>query len=240
MTTAYPKVSEAMRMVEDYAGQKMSPVQMRQVRETLKTAAQSADSSEARIGTMMLKKFDEFVEPLVPEFKVADKVYSRAMRGEEIKESIDIAKHGRRTAGVTAIGGEFQNRVRQGIRGDLTYPPELEAAVERAANGGAGRQLAEGVGKGAPTSIVGGGLGFGVPASVATGILGPVGGAAVGTAASGTGLLARLLANRMARGDARVAMATALNGAALPAAQTPEAVRRALMAQLLATGTAQQ
>ena len=72
LSTSYPKVSEALKMVDDYAGQKMTPEQMRQVRRTLQDAAQSADGAEARIGTQMLKRFDEFVEPMVPEFREAE------------------------------------------------------------------------------------------------------------------------------------------------------------------------
>jgi hypothetical protein len=230
-----------MKMVRSYAGQDMNPEQMQQVRRSLQAAAQSADGNEARVGTKMLREFDGYIRnPLVPEFKEGDKLYSRAMRGEEVKEAIDIARKGRRTAPNTAISNEFQNLVRKGIRGDMTYPPELEAAVAQAANGTTGRQLASGIGKAAPTGIVSGSLGFGVPASVVGNIAGPGAGLAAGGAASGVGSIAKLLADRMAKGDARSALATALNGAALPTPQTPEAVRRALLAALLATSTAQQ
>jgi hypothetical protein len=237
----YADIGHAMKMVRSYAGQDMNPEQMQQVRRSLQAAAQSADGNEARVGTKMLREFDGYIRnPLVPEFKEGDKLYSRAMRGEEVKEAIDIARKGRRTAPNTAISNEFQNLVRKGIRGDMTYPPELEAAVAQAANGTTGRQLASGIGKAAPTGIVSGSLGFGVPASVVGNIAGPGAGLAAGGAASGVGSIAKLLADRMAKGDARSALATALNGAALPTPQTPEAVRRALLAALLATSTAQQ
>jgi hypothetical protein len=231
-----------MRMIDEYAGAKMNPEQMRQVRRVIQDAAQSADGGEARIGTKMLKQFDQFVEPLVPEFKQADKLYSRAMRGSEVKEAIDIAEQGRRTPGVNAISNEFQNLTRKGIRGDLTFPPELEDAVRRAANGGMGRQIAEVIGKAAPTSVVGGGAGFGIPAATVTALTGgnAVLGTAAGTAASGAGMMARMLANRLAQGDARKALATALNGGALDDPKTPEAIKAAIAALLASTAAGQQ
>lgn len=233
----YADIGHAMKMAKSYAGQDMTPEQMQQVRKAIQSAAQSADPNEARIGTKMLREFDRSIRnPLVPEFKEGDALYARAMRGEEVNEAIQIAQRGRRTPNETAISNEFQNLVRRGIRGDLTYPPELEAAIEAAANGGTGRQIAATIGKAAPTSVVGGGVGFGVPASVVTGLAGPVAGAAAGSTASGVGLIARLLANRLARGDARTALATALNGAPLPEAQTPEAIRAAIAALLGSTG----
>jgi hypothetical protein len=228
----YPKIGHALKMAQDYASQPMGPEQMQQVRRALQAAAQSADANEARIGTKMLREFDTSIRnPLVPEFAEGDKLYSRAMRGEEIKEAIDIAQKGRRTANVNALSNEFQNLVRKGIRGDLTYPPELQAAVEQTANGTTGRQLAEGVGKLSPTGAV-----PLIGNMSAAGLAAQVGGlpaaAAVGGASTGTGLIARLLANRMARGDARAAMATALNGAPLPAPETSESVRAAIAALL--------
>lgn len=236
----YAKIGHALKMARSYAQQDMNPEQMQQVRRALQAAAQSADGNEARIGTMMLKDFDANIRnPLVPEFKEGDALWARAARGKEIKEAIDIAHKGRRSPGVNAISNEFQGLVRKGIRGDLTYPPELEAAVEKAANGSMGRQVAETIGKAAPTSVVGGGVGFGVPASVVSGVAGPVAGAAAGSAASGAGMMARLLANRMAQGDARVALATALNGAPLPEPQMSDAVKRAIAALLTSTAAAQ-
>jgi hypothetical protein len=237
----YPKIRHALDMVDEYAGLDMSPKQMQEVRKSLSAAAQSADGNEARVGTKMLKEFDKHIRnPLVPDFVEADKLHARAARGGEVKEAIDIARKGRRTAPDTAISNEFQNLVRKGIRGDMTYPPELEAAVAQAANGTTGRQIASGIGKAAPTGIVSGSLGFGVPASLVGNFAGGAAGLAAGGAASGVGSIAKLLADRMAKGDARSALATALNGAPLPTPQTPEAVRRALLAALLATSTAQQ
>lgn len=235
----YSKLNHAMKMAADYAGTDMNPEQMQQVRRALQAAAQSVDGNEARVGTQMLREFDNSIRnPLVPEFQQADQLWSRASRGGEIKEAIDIAQRGRRTANINAISNEFQNLTRKGIRGDLTYPPELTAAVEKAANGGVGRQLAEGVGKMSPTGAV-----PLIGNMSAAGLAGQMGGmpaaAAVGTATSGAGMLARLLANRMARGDAREALATALNGAPLPEPQMSDAVKRAIAALLTSTSAAQ-
>jgi hypothetical protein len=235
----YSKISHAMKMAADYAGGDMNPEQMQQVRRALQAAAQSADGNEARIGTQMLKEFDTGIRnPLVPEFKEGDALWARASRGEEIKQAIDIAQKGRRTANVNALSNEFQNLTRKGIRGDMTFPPELEAAVEKAANGGVGRQLAEGVGKLSPNGavpIIGNMSAMGLASQFG----GLPAAAAVGTASSGAGIMARLLANRMARGDAREALATALNGAEIPKSMTPDQIKAALVALLTSTTAAQ-
>jgi hypothetical protein len=235
LSTAYPKVSDALAMVKDYAGQKMTPEQMREVRSILSGAAQSADGKEARIGTMMLKQFDEFVAPLVPEFKEADKLWAMSKRGEEVKEAVDIAKT-RRTGLENSLSNEFQGLQRKEIRGDLTYPKELVEAVERAANGGPTRAAARGVGKLAPTGVVSLGTGTGIPAILGAMLAGPAGAVIGGGAAGTTGIMGKLLATRLAKGDAKAALATALNGAPLEQAQTPEAIKAAIAALLASTG----
>ena len=234
MTTSYPKVAAAMRMIDEYAGQKMTPEQMRQVRRVIQDAAQSADPAEARIGTKLVKQFDQFVDPLVPEFGEANRTYARAMRGEEIETATKIATEGRRSSPEVAISNEFQNLHRRGIRGDLTYPPELEAAVQHAANGSRTRQIAAGIGNLAPvpSNMVRAGLGLGSAATAGGTLGGPAGAAAATAGGVGAGLVARLLANNLAKNDALAASLVARNGGALPSPQTPEYVKAAIAALL--------
>jgi hypothetical protein len=62
------------------------------------------------------------------------------------------------------------------------------------------------------------------------------GGPVMGAAAGAGSLMSRLLANRLAKGDARVASAIARNGGPLSVPpETAEQVRQALMAMLLSS-----
>jgi hypothetical protein len=234
----YESIAHALRMGKDYAKQDMNPEQMQQVRKALQAAAQSADGNEARVGTQMLKEFDNSIRnPLVPEFQEADAIQSRVYRGQEIKEAIDIAARGRPSAPEAALSNEFRALNRKAIRGDLTYPPELEAAVDQAANGGGGRAAASWVGKMAPTNPLS--VASAIGSTAGAGVLGgPMGAGAAAGASLVAGPMGKLLANRMAQGDARKALAIALGGP-IPEAMTPDQVKAALVAILTSTTAAQ-
>lgn len=229
----YPKVSAALRMVGEYGGQKMAPDQMRQVRRVLQDAAQSTDAAEARIGSKMLKQFDQFVEPLVPEFKQADRLYARGMRGKEIEDTIALAKT-RRSASDLALRNEFGSLERRGIRGDMTFPPELEEAVARVAQGSTAANAALVGGKAAPTGAVSAMGGLGLPFLVGNAIAGPPGGFAAAGASGGAGLLSKLLATRLTKNNAETAAAIARNGGALDYPAVGNDAMRAIIAALMA------
>lgn len=234
----YEGVRHALKMAGSYSGQDMAPEQMQQVRKALQAAAQSADPTEARVGTMMLREFDGSIRnPLVPEFAEGDKLYSRAMRGKEIDEAIKVAGT-RKTNAEGALSNEFGSLARREIRGDLTYPDELVEAVERVAQGRGAQGVARELGRASPTNgIVGGGIGAGLPFLVGNAIGGPGMGAAATGAASGTGLVSRLLANHLAARNAEFAAAVARNGAPISGEVSPE-IQRVIQA-LLATQSAQ-
>jgi hypothetical protein len=220
----YESIGHAMKMARSYSGQDMDPTQMQQVRKALQAAAQSADQTEARIGTMMLKEFDTGIRN------------PRMKRGEEVDTAIKTAGT-RPTSTERALGNEFSNLQRSEIRGDLTYPDDLVAAVEKAAQGSKGRQVAAGLGNLAPTpnNIVRSGLGIGSVITPAAVLAGGSGAMASGGAAGGIGLMARLLANRMAKGDANMASAVARNGGSVPVQETD--VLQQLIAALMVQST---
>lgn len=231
VATSYPKVSEAMKMVEDYAGQKMTPVQMQQVRRIMQGAAQSADATEARIGTQMLKSFDQWTAPIVPEFAEANKTYARAMRGDEIDTAIKVAGT-RRSSPDLALRNEFGALERANIRGDLTYPDELADAVKKVAEGSGKSNAALWGSKAAPTgavSVMGGTVS---PFLVGNAFGGPIAGAAAAGTSATAGLVAKLLSTNLSKADARMAAAIARNGGKIPAAASEEL--RGVIAALLA------
>jgi hypothetical protein len=231
----YGGVKHALDMVREYAGKKMDPKEMRMVREALSGAAEKG-GNEGRIGSQMLRKFDEAVDPLVPEYREANKVWGRFKRGEEINKTIGIAGT-RRSPTEMALSNEFAGLQRQGIRGDLTFPPELEEAVKRVAQGGGGQKGAAALGKLAPGRLIGGaGMGAAMGGSVAAG--NPAG-VAIGAGLGTTGLLSQALANKLAKTNAREAAAVARSGAPLQAMENmPESIRAMIAAMLAREATA--
>lgn len=93
VSTAYPKINEALKTFDDFAtGGSMSVPQIQAVTKTLQDAAGSIDKGERRVGVMMLKKFKDFVAQGIPEFAQADPIYARAERGAVVEKAIARGK----------------------------------------------------------------------------------------------------------------------------------------------------
>lgn len=218
---SFPKLRDALAMVDDFTNGTMDPKQMQSVRRTLQAAAASADGSERRIGVQMLKTFDDWVEPMAPQFKVANELYRRAMGGEMIDTAIELA--GSRAGQFTGSGfenalrTEFRALERQIIKGDLKgLSPDQVSAISRVARGGVIENAARDIGRVAPrgpVSFVGGG---GVPFAVGTTFGGPLVGAAAGAGTLAAGEVGRRVATGMQTKNAALASALMRTGGQLP------------------------
>lgn len=188
-----PKVRAAMRMVDEFAGEQMTPTQMQTVRKSLQNAAGSMDASEARIGRIMLDKFDDFAERLAPQFKDAKGVYRRAKKAETLEQLRELA--GSRAGQFTGSGfenalrTEYRGLERQIIKGQSKgWTKEEVAAIRKVAQGTKASNAARSVGRLAPKGPV-----SLVPTLAGAQMGGPLGAAGV----AGLGYGGRALATRL-------------------------------------------
>lgn len=226
---SYPKIRDAINMVDDFASGIMNPDQMQAVRRTFQSAAGSADGAERRVGTIMLKAFDDFVEPLAPQFKEANALYSRAMKGRVIEEAVDLA--GNRAGQFTGSGfenalrTEFRRLNRDIIKGRLRgLTDDQISAIKKVAEGGPVENVLRGIGKAAPTGIVSAGIGGGMPFLVGNSLGGPALGGLLSGGTMLAGGLGRKAATAMQRGNADIAagLMRSANGAAPQLSNVPQ------------------
>lgn len=230
ISSAYPKVADALNMVMDYADSQMTPTEMLQVRTLLQGAAGSADAAEARIGTKMLKAFDDFVEPMAPQIKEANAIYHRAKKGEMIETAIELA--GSRAGQFSGSGfenalrTEFRGIERQIIKGQLKGISAAERkAISRVARGGAVENALRDLGKMAPRGVVSTGITAGVPFAIGNALGGPGLGAAMSGGALALGEAGRRAATAMQTRNAGMASAAMRAGGGPQFARVPAQVR---------------
>jgi hypothetical protein len=221
MAGSYPRVSDAIKLVDDYRGAPMTPTEMLQVRKSFQAAAQSADPVEARIGTILIRQFDDFTSPLAPQIAEANQIYRRAMQGDLIETTIELA--GSRSGQFSGSGfenalrTEFRGLERKIIKGQLKVTPDEEALIKRIAQGGFSENLARDVGKAAPRGVVSTGISSGVPFAIGTSIGGPALGAALAATTLGAGEIGRRVATSLQGRNAGLLSALARSGGRLPA-----------------------
>ncbi|HYF34458.1 MAG TPA: hypothetical protein VD994_04135, partial [Prosthecobacter sp.] len=71
ISEVYPKAREGMQLVEDYAGQPMTPTQMQTVRKVATDGLTSSDSSERRLAGILTDVIDQWANPRAPELAEA-------------------------------------------------------------------------------------------------------------------------------------------------------------------------
>lgn len=194
ITDTMPKVRAALKMTEEFAGSSMTPEQMQTVRKSLQNAAGSIDANEARVGSMMLQRFDDFTSGFAPQFKQARSLYHRAKKAEILE--LAAVRASERAGGFSASG--YENALRTEYRaiaqkinsGKLKgFTKEELAAIRRVSRGTAASNAARMAGKLAPNNVVSGGVSLG--GGYALG--GPIGAAGM----AGVGYGGRALATRM-------------------------------------------
>ena len=221
MAGSYPRVSDAIKLVDDYRGAPMTPTEMLQVRKAFQAAARSADPVEARIGTILIRQFDDFTSPLAPQIAEANQIYRRAMQGDLIETTIELA--GSRAGQFSGSGfenalrTEFRALERKVIKGQLKVTPDEEALISRIAQGGFAENLARDIGKAAPRGVVSSGIAGGVPFAIGTSIGGPALGAALGAGTLAAGEVGRRIATSLQGRNAGLLSALARSGGQLPA-----------------------
>jgi len=207
---SYPKVRDALNMLDDFAGETMTPQQMQAVRRTMQGAAGSTDKAERRIGAMLLEKFDDFAEKIAPELAVAKSLYARASKGGVIDEAIELAgiRAGQFSGSgfENALRTEFRRLARDIAKGRMRGLSKAQVeAIRRVSDGGPLENILRGIGKAAPTGIVSAGMSGGIPFLIGNAVGGPVVGALAGGGTMLAGGMARRAATAMQKSNAATA-----------------------------------
>jgi hypothetical protein len=221
MAGSYPRVSDAIKLIDDYRGAPMTPTEMLQVRKSFQAAAQSADPVESRIGTLLIRQFDDFTSPLAPQIAEANSIYRRAMQGDMIETTVELAgsKAGQFSGSgfENALRTEFRALDRKIIKGQLKVTPDEEALIRRIAQGGFAENLARDIGKAAPRGVVSAGISGGVPFAIGSSIGSPALGFALGGGTLAAGEIGRQIATAMQTRNAGLLSALARSGGVMPA-----------------------
>jgi len=218
----YGPINGALQLADQYAGDTMLPSEMRIVHEALQNAAENSEPRVALVGDKMKQAFNQWVDPLVPEFGQADPLWSRAARAQAIQQAIDRGNI--KTSLFTGSGKENGLRttfrqLQSGIVGTpgeqgnpIGFQPHEIAAIDTVANGAPGANLARNFGKLAPRGAVTVLGDAGVPFMIGNAIGGPVLGTASSAVTAGLGEIGRRIATPLIENAANRALATTLSG----------------------------
>ena len=208
----HPKVAAALDEFEKVKGTNQPISNLDTLRKVARSAASSIEPDEARLGSIMVGKVDDFLDNLDQaalvggnadevgrKFKDARQLWQRARKGDDIEYAFERAKN-------QASG--FENGLRTQFRSILNnkkkmrgYTPEEKAAMEQVVRGGGLENTAKAIGK----------FGFseGQATSMLMGSLGVAGGAAVGGSAGAVavpliGQVSKNLAQKLTRNNAEM------------------------------------
>lgn len=208
----HPKVAAALDEFDKVKGTNQPISNLDTLRKVARSAASSIEPDEARLGSIMVSKVDDFLDNLDQsalvggnadevgrKFKDARQLWQRARKGDDIEYAFERAKN-------QASG--FENGLRTQFRSILNnkkkmrgYTEEEKAAMEQVVRGGGLENTAKAIGK----------FGFseGQATSMLIGSLGVAGGAAVGGGAGAVavplvGQVSKNLAQKLTRNNAEM------------------------------------
>lgn len=226
----HPKAVAVVQEMARYVGKPMGVQDMQTMRRLAKAVGKSLEPDERRLGQIIKTKIDAMIEPAVPEFAEANKLWSQAKKGEEIERLIAT---GERKGKSWFTGSGSENAIRRQFETMASNEKRMRGfskaerkAIEKTAEGTRLQRVLRNVGKMAPTGVIPG-LGGGAIYQ----LFGPH---AAG-AAMGVGATARMAATRATRNNAALASALARSGGKLPKVDNPEA-RARLAAALYQSG----
>lgn len=242
--TIHPKVTAAMKRLMDTEGANVTLKGAQMLRRVIQSAARSTDPDERRLASIMLDKFDDYIENLgrkdvlnvaagaaeraSKSLKRARQLWSRYRKAEFLEGLIERA--GTRAGQFTGSG--FENALRTEFRRIALNAKELrrfspaeQAAIKRVAKGGKLGNVFRWFGKFSPEGgVVSASLGTGVGGAVGAKIGGPAGAAIGAGTVAGLGAAGRRAATAATRRNASRAAELARAGGRIPAPiTTPQA-----------------
>lgn len=207
------EMKAVLRDLEDYMSGPVNTQQLQALRTQLQVVAGSQTPKIAERGVTMLKRFDDFMDGVAPEFRQANALYTRAMRGDMMNKVEDLAdvraSQYTQSGSENALRAEFRKLDRDIIRGRTKgLRPDQISAVQDVSRGTRATNAARTIGKAAPTGPIAAAASGGLPFMVGNAVGGPALGSALSAGTMGTGLLGRMLATNLQNRAADYASAT--------------------------------
>ena len=231
----HPKAAGALEAISDFAGKAALTMQdMGIVRRLAKSAKNSIDPDEARIGREILKHIDDNMRQLPgvsEKLSKADKLWSMAKKTELIDKAVGAAKE-------TASGFEnglrieFRKLLKKAREGKLQLSPQEEAAMRKVVEGSVPANVLKGIGKLGPAP---GGAGNALLAVLAGSGGYALGGPAGMAGVMGTGYGARLGAQALTKSAAGKARGV-VSGAKPQQVYAPSATQETMLKALMSRG----
>lgn len=192
----YNKLRVVVNTLEAYADKGMTAANIQTMRRSIAGRMRDAQGEERNALRNVLRLFDENTANLAPQIKVANAMYSRAMKAEQMEELLELAKTRAVSANLdmeNAIRTEFRPLVRNIIKGrEIGWSQDEIAQLKQIVEGGSAENMARFIGKFAPTGVVSAGLGGGIPYGLAFQTTGdPLVSGAVAGATMGVGMLGK-------------------------------------------------
>lgn len=217
LTEVQPKTKEAYQLVQDYAGQPMTPTQIQTVRGVMSDGLGSPEPDERRVARLLVDNFDNWTDGTNPQLASdlarARSVASRYLQGDKIAQARDLAQvragQFSDSGAGNAVRTDFRQLDRSIAKGQEMFTPEVEQAVAETARGTVVGNLMRNAGRFAPTgpvsalpmlAAIGGG-------QATAGPLGAAGGLALGALALGSRELGKRITNRSAQVAENIAYA---------------------------------
>lgn len=213
-------ITRAMKLIGDFEGEAMGPVQAGTVRKVLgegRSAMRDGapDNDQRRIAGMLLDNFDQWAEPTLPGVDKARATAQRYIQGEQVAAARGMADAKEQLFTQSGPENALRNAFRaldlNDVRGKANFTPETSQAIQNVSRGTPLGNAARRVGKLAPTGAIP------ISSSAGLGVLGavaadPMIGAGVAAGSAGLGTLGRALATSQTKRNAEVAELMARGG----------------------------
>lgn len=197
-----PKMKAVMSILKSYSDKGMTGANILRVRQIIKGRLNDAEGVEKNALRNVLREFDANTAEISPTIKVANSMYARAMKADQVEELMDLARTRVTTANFdmeNSIRSEFRTLLRRIIKGhEIGWTPSEVEQIKQIVEGGSLENMMRFVGKFAPTGVLSTGLSGGLPFAAAmqvTGdpyVSGTVAGGVMGVGASGKAMVAAL------------------------------------------------
>lgn len=154
----YAKLRPVYSMLEAYADKGMTAANIQTLRRSISARMNDAVGEEKSALRNVLRIFDENTAQLAPEIKIANAMYSRAMKADQIEELLELAQSRATSANMdveNALRTEFRPLLRRIIKGQERGWSQSEVdQLKQIVEGGSTENLMRFIGKFAPTGPV--------------------------------------------------------------------------------------
>lgn len=164
----YTKVRGQLRILEAYSDKGMTGANIMAVRKGIMDRMMDAQGAERNILRNILREFDEVTGELTDNIRVANSMYHKAMKADQIEEMMMLAQNSASGANrdmENAIRVQYRQLLNRIIKGqEVGWSQNEIKAIEKVVQGGPVENLLRYLGKFAPTGVVsmygGGGAGL--------------------------------------------------------------------------------